>query len=393
MGLTPHFDRLVYVIYNNEDAEASALRNGEIDFGQFDSANILNSLAGAPNVAARGAQVPRFDDLGFNTGSAFQSASDGFEPHGDGAHAFTDPVVRRAIRQAVDNQTIVDKVLLGYATPADSPVQPTATTGDWDPSPEQALPFDVSAANAALDAAGYRRDTDGVRIDPTNGPRLEFRYFTRNADQNTIETAPFIKDWLARIGIAVDVSDVSSAKMASLVFDGTYDLVDSDWFPSPDPNYILGVFPCVQRPPRPGVYGNNDSYYCDPRYDELMRAQARAIDPARRAHIVHQMQAMLYEDSPYVVMYYGQTLEAYRTDRVTGFIPQPPDTATSNGDLLATFGPFSFMSMRLATGASGGPVTKGASAGVWLTIALGAAAVIVIVLLARRRRRSDEEHD
>ena len=57
-GLTPTYDRLVYVIYNNEDAEASALQNGEIDFAQIDSANILNSLATKPNIATRGPSFP-----------------------------------------------------------------------------------------------------------------------------------------------------------------------------------------------------------------------------------------------------------------------------------------------------------------------------------------------
>ena len=132
VGLTPHFDRLVYLIYNNEDAEASALLNGEIDFGYFNSANILDSLQGKPNLATRGAIVPRFEEIGINTGSAYQTnTAGGFTPHGDGAHALTDPVVRRAIRQAVDSQQIVDRVLLGYGVPGDSPVQPTATTGDW----------------------------------------------------------------------------------------------------------------------------------------------------------------------------------------------------------------------------------------------------------------------
>ena len=52
------------------------------------------------------------------------------------------------------------------------------------------------------------------------------------------------------------------------------------------------------------------------------------------------MQKMLYDDAPYIVTVYYDNLEAYRTDRFTGFQPQPdPDgsccsstapTATSN---------------------------------------------------------------
>ena len=91
VGLTPHYDKLIYVIYNNEDSEAAALQNGEIDYGYFDSANILNTLKGKPNIETRGAFIPNFEEIGINTGSAFETnTTGGFKPHGDGAHALTD---------------------------------------------------------------------------------------------------------------------------------------------------------------------------------------------------------------------------------------------------------------------------------------------------------------
>ena len=62
------------------------------------------------------------------------------------------------------------------------------------------------------------------------------------------------------------------------------------------------------------------------------------------------MQSILYDDEPYVTLYYNQTLEGYRSDHVTGFTPQPADTATVKGDALATYGPFSFISIRPVVG-------------------------------------------
>ncbi len=394
IGLTPTYDRLVYVIYNNEDAEAAALQNGEIDFAQVDSANILNSLKTKPNIETRGAIVPFFEELAFNTGSAFQTnPAGGFKPHGDGAHAVTDPVVRRAIRQVVDNQTIVDKVLLGYGASADSPVQPNATTGNWDPPPDDLLPLDVDAANASLDAAGYTKGSDGIRVDPVDNKPLVFRYYTRNNDQNSIETAPFIKDWLAEIGIKLEIASVSSAKLTTIIEDGTYEMFDWDWYPDPDPDAILADFTCAERAPAPGVYGNNDSYYCNPEYDKLYAAQRSTTSATERADIVHQMQAILWRDQPYVTMYYGAVLQAYRTDRVTGFSPQPGDTADTKGDLLAAYGPFSFISMRPAEGATGQTATKGASSTVWIVLVIIALAVLGGFMILRRRRVADEDAD
>jgi peptide/nickel transport system substrate-binding protein len=392
VGLTPHYDKIIYVIYNNEDAEAAALQNGEIDFAYIDSANILKNLATKPNIVPNGAAVPSFEQLAINTGSASQTnPSGGFKPHGTSKHSLTDPVVRRAIRQAVDSQTIVDKVLLGYGWDQISPVQPTATTGDWQPSAEQALPFDIAAANKSLDAAGYAKGSDGVRVDPFDGKPLEYEYYTRNSDQNTIETAPFIKDWLTQIGIKLNIHSVSNGKLTTILEEGTYDIYDWGWYPNPDPQYILGIFTCEQRPVGPGIYGNNDSYYCNPEYDKLFDQQATAPTFQDRQDIVHQMQSILYDEQPYVMLYHADVLQAYRDDRVTGFSPQPAPVGEVTGDLLATYGPFSFISIRPAEGSTGETKSKGASSTVWILLVVAAIAVIGGFAILRRRRMADED--
>ncbi len=383
-GTKPNVDEVVYKIYNNEDAEAAGLKTGEIDFGYFNSANIINSLAKEPNIDVRGAGIPSFSELGINTGSAYETnPAGGFTPHGDGARALTDPVVRRAIRMAVDSKTLVQKVLLGYGTPATTPVPPVSIPGaHWEPTGNQALSFNIPAANALLDQAGYKMGPDGVRIDPKTGKPLDFRYYTRNADETTIKAAPFIQGWLKQIGIKTEVQALSNGKLTSDIEAGNYDLFHWGWFPNPDPDYILGIFTCGERPPKPGVYANSDSYYCNPQYDKLYQEQKTTLDLQKRLQIVQQMQQIVYHDSPYVLLYYDQQLEAYRTDKFTGFIPQP---AGSNGDLLATYGPFSFISLRPVTGANVAQTARGIPAGVWIGIAVALVIVVGGVTLARRR--------
>ena len=100
------------------------------------------------------------------------------------------------------------------------------------------------------------------------------------------------------------------------------------------------------------------------------------------------MQSTLWNDQPYIPLYYLPTLEAYRSDRVTGFSTQPEEV----GDLLAAYGPFSFISMKPPTGATdSGGSTSGASGTVWLLIALAVAAVIVIAVVLSRRKAGDED--
>jgi peptide/nickel transport system substrate-binding protein len=389
VGLTPQVDEIIYRIYGNQDAEAAALQSGEIDFGYFTSANILNTLK-SRGLETRGAAVPSFGEIGINTGSAYQTdPTGGFKPHGDGAAALQDVVLRQAMRRAVDNQTLVDKVLLGYGTPGISPVQPTATTGAWQPGPDDPdLSFNIAAANKMLDDAGYTMGPDGVRIDPKSGKPLDFRFFSRSSDQNSIDIVPYVSGWMKQIGIKLEPQTLNSNKLGNVILAGDYDLFEWGWYPNPDPNYILNIFTCAQRPPDANTYRNSDMYYCNPDYDKLYDQQGSVTSVTDRDNIVHQMQSILYRDQPYLVLWNDASLEAY-SPNWTGFKPQPDP----NGDVLATYGPLSFVSIRPVSGTSagGGGSSGGIPAGVWIGIL---AAVVIVVggsLMIRRRRESDED--
>jgi peptide/nickel transport system substrate-binding protein len=348
----------------------------------------MNALNGKPNVAINGGQIPLFDELGFNTGSNIETnTAGGFTPHGDPIHAVTDPAFRRAMRHAVDSSVIAEKVFGGYATPADSPVQPTATTGNWDPPADQ-IKFSIPLAKEQLAAAGYKdTDGDGIVNDPKTGENVILRYSVQTHDKNTTNTAPFVSNWFKQAGVGTKVIAVSSAKLTSIINDGTYDMFHWGWYPNPDPSVILSEFLCDQRPPGGGKYGNDDPYFCNTEYDKLYQQQLTATSATQRADIVHHMQQIFWDNMPYIMLTYDDLLAGYRTDRFTGYLKQP----SSNGDLLATWGFRSFVNIRPVSGTSGEATTEGGvTAGVWIAIIVAVIVVIGIVLLVRRRG-SDEE--
>ncbi len=137
-----------------------------------------------------------------NTGSAYQEAEGAFVPHGDGHPALTDVIVRRAIRQAINGQDLVDQVLLGYGIPGDTIIPPVSISGArFEPPPDVAIDWDLEAANSVLEDAGYvDTDGDGVREMPEGslepGRPLEFRYFVRTNEQTSVDAAPFVSEWL-----------------------------------------------------------------------------------------------------------------------------------------------------------------------------------------------------
>jgi peptide/nickel transport system substrate-binding protein len=373
----PNIDEFVYRVFNNEDAVVQALKSGEIDFASL-SANLFESLQNEPNIGTHEANIPSFDEIGMNVGA------DATIPDSNGHPALKDVVVRQAMAHAIDKETLFDRVLRGHGEPGTTIVPSFSTQYHYEPTEEEVFEFDPDEANRLLDEAGYEdTDGDGVREMPGGGEPLRFRYFVRSEDNRTTAVSQFVKGWLRDIGIETDVKALGDTKLTNVIFEGNYDIFHWGWYPDPDPDFILSIFTCGQRPPD-GIW--SDSFFCDKEYDRMYLEQKTLTDIDERAQVVHEMQRMVYEQAPYIVLWYDRDLQAYSKEW-TGFQPQPaPD-----GDLLAGYGKESFLSIDKAS-AEGGeqPESGGLSAGVWIA---GAAALVVIGAIAAlaRRRGADED--
>ena len=395
-GPEPAIDEIVYRIYKNDDAIATALQTGEIDFAHITTPNIYNTLKTAENIDTMVGSIPSFSEIGLNTGSAYQKPEGAFVPHGDGHPALTDVIVRRAIRMAIDSEALNKQVMLGYGVPGDSIIPPVSVAGArWEPTGADKLGPDIEGAKQLLEDAGYvDSDGDGVREMPADsvdpGRPLDFRYFVRTSEQTSVDAAPFVSEWLQEIGIKTEVTALNSAKLTDVINAGEYELFSWGWYPDPDPSAQLALFTCDQRPPNGNTYGNNDAYYCNPEYDQLYQDQLGATDQDARWEIVQEAQKIFYEDAPYAVMWYDPIFSAWRSDRFEGYIPQPQP----NGDPLEGWGGISevWLSLRPVAGASGGASTesKGISPAVWAILA-GVIVLLVAILVIRRRRAAEED--
>jgi peptide/nickel transport system substrate-binding protein len=391
-GGAPKFDELVFRVFNNKDAMVQALRKGEIDFADDLDANLFESLKNTEGITTVPARYPGFNQLGFNTGAALRTG----EPIGDGHPALKDKRVRQAIARAVDKKTLVARVLRGYGSEAHSIIPSLFPKLHYVPGEGEALGFDLAAANQQLEEAGYR-DTDGdkVREMPNGGRPLRFRLLARQESPNSQQAVKFIQGWLKEIGIDARTSVVEANRLTEILGQGDFDMFEWGWVPEPDPNSILAPFTCAQRSYKAAggeiTPGLSDSFYCNPAYDRLNDQQSQTVDANRRAELVKQMQAVLYQDAPYVVTYYYDDLQAYRGDRFVGFLPQPDP----NGVLLFAWGAHSYTKIgppQAAATASGGD--GGSSLPVVL---VGAVVVLAAVggglLLARRRSATRDERE
>lgn len=314
----PKVDELQLLVFKDSEAAVNALRQGEVDVINRLTPTQFTALKGQPNIATNAAPSRRYDEINLNFG--VQNSEN--QPIGDGNPALKDIRLRKAIVQAIDKQAVVDRVASGLAQVGTGVIPPIYQNYHWEPAANEQVKFDIAAANTALDQAGYAKGADGVRTVPGGG-KLELRltgHANRPYDQRL---AQYVSGWLKDIGITVKQELVSDDELNDRTNSGKYDLAISGYATNPDPDSALQLHICAARPNAQGKGATTDTFFCDPQFDSLRAQQLAETDDAKRAGIVKQAQARLADQAVNVVLDYQNALEAYRSDKFSGFTKQP----------------------------------------------------------------------
>ncbi|HVX44085.1 MAG TPA: peptide ABC transporter substrate-binding protein, partial [Mycobacteriales bacterium] len=375
----PKIDQLVFQEFANPDAAVQALQKGEVDLISGTNAAQTKALEKDKNITVNKAQGKRFTELSINTGAETTKGV----PIGDGNPALKDKRVREAISMAVDRKTIVNKVLQGYAEPADGYIPALYKTYHWSPAPSEKIGFDLKKANQILDQAGYKKGSDGIRTMPGSGEKLNLRFEGHNEAPEELQIGNYLKSWLKQIGIGLKVTVVSDTKLNDDLPKGKFDLLMGGWTVNPDPDYVLNIQRCDARPSTPGGSSTTDQYYCSKKYDQLYDQQLSTFDQAKRAAIVKHMQQVMYDDIPSIMIDYPETVEAYRSDRWKPFQTQPDP----GGRILGQDGFWGIYSADPKAGSGGG---NGATIGITAGVVVVVAAAAGFVFLRRRGATADE---
>ncbi|MDA2807910.1 ABC transporter substrate-binding protein [Nocardiopsis suaedae] len=379
----PEFERLVFRYFADKDAEVEALRKGEVSLVAGLTPAQADSLEGQEGISVNNATGKRFQGFTINPGAETQDG----EEFGDGHPALQDKTLRQAIMMAIDKDELVEKVYGGYAEPAEGYIPARYDRYYWEPEGEERLDFDVDAANAMLDEAGYETGDDGVRTSP-DGDRLELRMHVHNDRPDYVAMGKIFVERLADIGIEVDNQTVDPGVLSDALYSAEYDLIWTGWSVNPDPDYVLGIHTCDALPEEPGTM-RGDAYFCNEEYDELYDKQLAAWDdPDQRAEYIKQMQAVLYDEAVVNVVTYANTMEAYRSDQISSMQVQPDP----GGNLWGQDGHWSFSTAVPAEGGQGGGSLSGG------VIAAIAAAIAVVAggggfLVWRRRAATAEDRE
>ncbi|MEU3188741.1 ABC transporter substrate-binding protein [Streptomyces sp. NPDC006923] len=377
----PKFDELVFKYYKDGDAAVAALRKGEVSFVPNLTPAQAAALKSTDGIKVNDAPGRRFYALATNPGAR---SKDG-EKFGNGHQALLDPAVRKALFQAVDRKTVIDKVFQGHAVEGQGYIPPRFGSYFWQPSDSQRIAYDPAAAARTLDRAGYRKNGSGKRVGKDGKP-LDFRILCHATDPNDKAIGKYLQEWWGALGIGLKVDCLDNVSDPWLA--GDYDLAFDGWSVNPDPDYVLSIHTCGSLPATPKDTGATDNFICDKQYDDLYAKQLAEYDPAKRAELVKQMESRLYDTGYMNVMAYPNAVEAYRTDQIKSITTMPE----AAGNLWGQDGYWSWWSAVPADdgGGSDSSSSTGVVIGIGAVVVL-AAAVGLFLMMRRRSTAEDRE--
>lgn len=214
-------------------------------------------------------------------------------------HPFlTDPAVRQALNLLVDRGSVQEQIYgrTGIATAnfINAPSRFVSKSTKWE--------FNVDKANQILDAAGWKRGSDGIRT--KDGKKLKLVYQTSiNAPRQ--KTQQIVKQACAKAGIDVEIKAIT----ASVYFSS--DAANPDTYlhfytdiqmytttmTQPDPQRFMDQFTSWEVASKENKWaGRNPTRWRNEEYDKTWKAAEAEMDPVKRAALFIKMNDLVIQN-------------------------------------------------------------------------------------------------
>jgi peptide/nickel transport system substrate-binding protein len=218
---------------------------------------------------------------------------------------FDDARVRRAVARSLDRARIVEVALAGFGRPAASPVPPDSPYARHAP-----MERDTAEADRLLDAAGWRRGSDGVRR--RAGQPLEVELLTVGSGDNVAEQ--LVQADLAARGIRVRVrqTEMGSFLTTARAPDKRFDVLLAGIPGDISLSYVGALFSTAQR-------GGTFDYtgYHSAALDALLASAADAATPEQARLEWGEVQSALDTLAPATWLFHARGLQGL-TRRLQG---------------------------------------------------------------------------
>ncbi len=293
----PLVSKLLYRIIPDENSQVVALEAGEIDESSLPVRDYSRILAsGRFNVYEYDSLMYIY--LGMNLARP----------------VFNDRRVRLALEYATDREQLIDLISRGHASPAYVPMHPLswAFNGGLKRGPK-----DLKKAASLLDEAGWKMTPSGIR--EKDGRPLEFEVLVNQGNKEREKAAVILQWQYRKIGVKVNVRVLEWSALLKLVNSGKhpkdFDAVIIGWSLGIDPD-SYSIWHSSQYPS-----GLNFVGYSNKRVDSLLESGRTETDIAKRAAIYKKMQEEIFNDVPYIFLWYPRSIVA--VSKAVGGLSRP----------------------------------------------------------------------
>ena len=298
-GKVPYLDTYTMRIWPDQTAVVNALLNGEVDAASLESADVA-AVEGTPGIA-----VVEFPTRGF----LFYE----FNLDPEVTTKWQDQRVRQALMYALDRQSIVDNILLGYAEVAQG-TQPVVSYAYAPDLVATKYTYDPEKAAALLDEAGWV-DSDGDGIREKDGEALSFELLYPGGLSEWDQLAAYTQDAWRAVGVdaqprALEFPALIEATTTNPTFDIAF--YRFGW----DASFIQdAMFGCDQY-----QVGFNDMKYCNPELDEIFAESKRTFDEDARRELLIQASNIVNDEQPVGILVFENGHVAFN-DALQNYLP------------------------------------------------------------------------
>jgi peptide/nickel transport system substrate-binding protein len=231
---------------------------------------------------------------------------------------FQEQAVRQALIFAIDRESIVDNVYLGFAAVATG-TQPVLSEAYAPDRLTTIYNYDPARASQLLDGAGWLVGGDGIR--EKDGVKMSFDFMFDAGSATSVSVAAAIQDYWKAIGVDGQPSAVDFDTVIVPAATETFDfrimmLAIVGGSPSGDQSIIFGS--------EMRGAGLNLMGYSNPAYDELAAQANVEVDPEKRIELLIQATDIVNEDVPLAALWFPKDRIGYGK-RLQNFTP------TANG--------------------------------------------------------------
>jgi peptide/nickel transport system substrate-binding protein len=206
-----------------------------------------------------------------------------------GKPPFDNPLVREAIRWAIDYDAIIYGIQKGAAMPG----QTFIPAGMFGHLPETPFHKDIEKAKALLAQAGYPEGFEVEMLTSTHPRRVAI--------------ATQVQADLAQIGIKVNITQMVSAQFYELYRAQKHTFLVAGWgVDYADPDALAKPFAhcCTTGPEAPVRQLAWRNMYVDCETTALVEAAAKELDANKRRAMYEEIQRRILHNGPYVILYY-----------------------------------------------------------------------------------------